>query len=79
MERKIPLRRVVAKLKTDEIHKAVSADHPNIEKGDKNYPGCFQKSVTAYISNMNKVEKEEMERIRTEWQNKGPPLEVRLK
>ena len=79
MERKIPLRRVIAKLKTDEIHMSVLAEHPNIEKGDKNYPSCFQKSVTAYISQMNKVEREQMESIWTEWQNKGPPLEVRLK
>ena len=79
MERKIPLRRVVAKLKTDEIHRAVSTAHPDIEKGDKKYPGYFQKAVTKHISEMTKVETDEMGRIRDEWQNKGPPLDVQLK
>ena len=79
MERKIPLRRVIAKLRTDEIHKSVSAEHPNIEKGDKSYPGCFQRSVTKYISELGPEEREEMEKIRMEWQNRGPPVEVRLR
>jgi len=79
MERKIPLQRVIAKLQTDEIYKSVLADHPNIEKGDKSYPGCFQKSVTKYISELSLEERKEMEKIQTEWQNSGPPLEVWLK
>ena len=79
VERKIPLRRVIAKLRTDEIHQSVLADYLDIEKGDKIYPGCFQKSVTKYISELSSEETEEMEKIRTEWQNSGPPLEVRLK
>jgi hypothetical protein len=79
MERKIPLRRVIAKLRTDEIHTSVLADHPDIEKGDKSYPGCFQKAVTKYMSELGAEEREKMEKIRTEWQNSGPPLEVRLK
>ena len=63
----------------DEIHKSVLADYPDMEKGDKSYPGCFQKSVTKYISELSSEETEEMEKVRTEWQNSGPPLEVRLK
>jgi len=55
------------------------ADYPDIEKGDKSYPSCFQKSVTKYTSELSLEKREKMEKIQMEWQSSGPPLEVWLK
>ena len=79
LERKIPLRRIVGKLKANEIHEVVVAANPEVEKGDKNYPGHFQKGLTAIMKALTTEEMEDMERIREEWQNAGPPIDVRLK
>ena len=79
LERKIPLQRVIAKLQTDEIHKSMLADHSDIEKEDKSYPSCFQKSVTKYTPELSLEKREKMEKIQMEWQSSGPPLEVWLK
>jgi hypothetical protein len=52
MERKIPLRRVVAWMKAEEIHEMVNSDHPDVRKGDKEYPGLFQKAVSEYLQEL---------------------------
>lgn len=79
MERKIPLRRVVAKLKADELQEMVKTLNPDMEKRDKAYPGLFQKALTSLMKDMGSEELEEMETTRTEWQAAGPPIDVRLK
>ena len=79
LERKISIRRVIGKLKADEIHEMITAAAPDIEKGDKSYPGHFQKSSTALIKNLSMEEMEEVEGIHDKWQSDGPPLDVRLK
>jgi len=79
MERKIPLRRVVAKLKAEDIHEIVESTHPDIPKGNKEYPGLFQKAVTEYVREMSDQEAREMEQIRMEWQDSGPPEDVQLR
>jgi signal recognition particle subunit SEC65 len=79
LERKIPLRRVVGKVKASEIHRVVESENPDIEKGDKAYPGLFQKSLTRYMEGMEKSEEEELQKIRKEWQDSGPPVDVQLK
>jgi hypothetical protein len=70
---------VVAKLKADHIHEMVVKNSPDTKKGDKAYPGLFQKSTTEYMSQMEDEETEEMEKVRAEWQTRGPPLDVQLK
>jgi hypothetical protein len=50
-----------------------------IQKGDKAYPGLFQKAVTEHIKGLSDDELEEMEATRDEWQSSGPPIDVRLK
>jgi hypothetical protein len=42
LERKIPLRHVIGKLKAEHLHEMVKALNPDIEKGDKTYLGHFQ-------------------------------------
>lgn len=79
LERKIPLRRVVAKSKAEELHEIVKKTNPGIEKGDKAYPGHFQKAVTSLMKDLTAEELEEMETLRAEWQDAGPPIDVRLK
>jgi signal recognition particle subunit SEC65 len=79
LERKIPLRRVVGKLKANEVYEMVKASDPDMEKGDKAYPGHFQKALTSLIKDLSPEELEEMEAIRGEWQSNGPPIDVRLK
>jgi len=79
LERKISIRRVVGKIRADQLHALTLEKAPNIKKGDKEYPGVFQKSLTEYMSGMNDEEKEEMERKRTEWQESGPPMDIRIK
>ena len=76
LERKIPVRRVVAKLKATEIQESVAEKHPDVERGSKEYPGLFQKSLTGYIKNMGGEELKKMEEIRAEWQENGPPPDV---
>ena len=79
MERKIPLRRVVAKLKADDIHKLLVNKDPDVEKGGKEYPGLFQKGLTEYMGGMRKSELAEMEKVRAEWQEARPPRDIQLK
>jgi nitrate/nitrite-specific signal transduction histidine kinase len=79
MERKIPLRRVVARMKAEEIHEMVNSDHPDVRKGDKEYLGLFQKAVSEYLQELPDNEKAEIEQIRSEWQDKGPPEDVQLR
>lgn len=79
MERKIPLRRVIGKLKADELQEMVKKLNPDMEKGDKAYPGHFQKALTIMMKDMSSEELEEMEATRAEWQEAGPPIDVRLK
>jgi hypothetical protein len=79
LERKIPLRRVIAKLRADDVHDMVVKAAPDLEKGDKGYPGHFQKAVTAVMQGLTSEELAEMEQIREEWQATGPPIDVRLR
>jgi hypothetical protein len=79
LERKLPLRRVIGKLKADEIHEMVVANAPEIQKGEKGYPGQFQKALTSFVETLTAEELDEMEKIREEWQSAGPPVDVRLK
>jgi hypothetical protein len=79
LERKIPLRRVIGKLRSDKVHDMVMATHPDLEKGDKEYPGQFQKALTTYMKELTEEELAELERTREEWQRAGPPIDVRLK
>ncbi len=79
LERKIPLRRVIGKMRAEEIHDRVKAMNPDVEKGDKGYPGHFQKALTAIMEELTDEELEEMEATRAEWQKSGPPIDVQLK
>ena len=53
--------------------------HPELEKGNKEYPGQFQKAVTAHMKELTAEELAEMEKTKEEWQAAGPPIDVRLK
>lgn len=79
LERKIPLRRVVGKLKADKLQEMVETLNPDMEKGDKAYPGYFQKALTSLMNDLSPEELQEMETTRAEWQEAGPPIDVRLK
>jgi hypothetical protein len=79
LERKISLRRVVGKMRADLLHGMVMEKSTGVKKGDKDYPGLFQKLLTEYMNGMDNEEMEEMEQMRMEWQAKGPPMDVRLK
>jgi hypothetical protein len=79
LERKIPLRRVVGKIKASDIQRMVASKNPDIEKGDKSYPGLFQKALTRYMDGMDETEKDQLVKIRGEWQESGPPLDVQLR
>src|SRR5260221_5689816 len=71
---KLPLRRVIGKLKAEQIHKMVVAATPEMQKGDKAYPGHFQKALMALMKDLTKEELEKMEGIRVKWQMEGPSL-----
>ena len=75
----MPIRQVIGKLKADQIHEMVMATAPEIRKGDKAYPGHFQRALTSLKNDLTDDELEEMESIRVEWQSAGPPIDVRLK
>jgi hypothetical protein len=79
LERKTSLRRVVGKLRADEIDAMISANNPDVKKGDKSYPGLFQHAVTQCLKDLTDEEKTEMEKVRDEWQASGPPLDVQLR
>lgn len=61
------------------MHDMVVTAHPGLEKGDKEYPGQFQKALTVLMKELTDEELTEMERTREEWQGAGPPIDVRLK
>jgi hypothetical protein len=52
---------------------------PDIEKEDKTYPGHFQKALTSLMKDLTDEKLEDMEVIQAEWQETGPPIDVRLK
>jgi len=79
LERKIPLRRVVGKIKAVEIEEIINERTPNLPKGDKAYPGLYQQAVTEYMTQMSEEEKAEMEEVLEDWQSSGPPMDVRLR
>ena len=79
LERKLSLRQVVAKLRADDIHSAILDQQPDVKKGDKDYPGLFQQSLTVCMKGLTEDELEEFEKTRKEWQEIGPPMDVRLK
>ena len=53
--------------------------HPDVEKGHKAYPGCFQKALTVLMKDLTEEEMQEMETVCSEWKLSGPPMDVRLK
>lgn len=73
------MRRVVGKMRTEEIQDLITAQNPDIEKGDKRYPGLYQKALSDYMSHMSNDEKVEMQVVLEEWQAEGPPLDVQLR
>ena len=79
LERKIPLRRVVAKLEGDRIDQMVTEQDPEAERDEKSYPGKFQKALTSYIDGLTEEERSEYEKVREEWQEKGPPKDFQLR
>jgi hypothetical protein len=79
LERKLSLRQVLAKLKAEDIHEMIVTDHPEVQKGQKGYPGYFQKALTELKNDMTDEEVQELETIREEWQTAGPPIDVRLR
>jgi hypothetical protein len=79
LERKIPLRRVVAKLEADRIDQMVREKDPDAQSGDQTYPGKFQKVLTKLMDGLSEQERSEYEKVREEWQEKGPPMDVQLR
>lgn len=77
--RKIPLRRAVGKARAAEINEIIRIEHPDLQRGDKTFPGIYQKAVTEYMKNMSDEENQEMQELLDEWQAEGPPLDIRLK
>jgi len=79
LERKLSLRQVVAKLRTEEIHQLLVDKTPDVKKGDKDYPGLFQQALTLCMTGLTDDEVEDLEKTRKDWQNIGPPMDVRLR
>lgn len=79
LERKISERRVVGKLHADRVATLISENYPVLEKGNKAYPGMYQRALTKVMDGLTDEETEEVQRTREEWQQKGPPIDVRLK
>lgn len=79
LERKIPLRRVVAKLEADRIDQMVREKDPDAQSGDQTYPGKFQKVLTNFMDGLTEQERSEYEKVQEEWQEKGPPMDVQLR
>lgn len=79
LERRIPVRRVVGKLLHDRVHDHVTSKTPGLKRGDKAYPGLYQQAVTEVMGQLDADEKAEMAKTRDEWQETGPPLDIRLK
>ena len=79
IEKKLPLRRVVAKVRAQEINEMLELRHPGLEKGKPNYPRLFQKAVSDYMKTMLPEERAAMEDTWQQWQETGPPEDVQLK
>ena len=79
MGRKITTRWVVGRIKQKEIDSLFAQTHPGIEKGDKSYPGLYQKCLSTYIKSMSEQEQEEMKELQVTWQEEGPPMDLWLK
>jgi hypothetical protein len=79
IERKIQLRWVVGRVRAAEVEKLIKLTYPEVEKGDKSYPGHYQKCLSTYVKSLGKEEKAAFEGERVKWQQEGPPMELRTR
>jgi hypothetical protein len=76
LEKKVSLRRVVARAKAEELHAKVLEDDPEAQKGNKQYLGRFQKNLSVYMESMSAECRVEMEQEQEKWVKEGPPPEL---
>jgi len=74
VERKLTLRWVVGRVRAAEVERLIKSTHPNLEKGDKTYPG-----LTVYMNGLDSEDKKALEGEMERWQREGPPMELRIK
>ena len=79
LERKLSDRRIVGKLHADRVDATIKAKSPDLEVGDKSYPGLYQRALTEVMQGLTDEEMEEVEKTKEEWQESGPPIDMRLK
>ena len=79
LERKISSRQVLSKTRAGDIHTLVLEKNPDVQKGDKAYPGLFQQALTELKNSLSRDELDEVETTAKEWQEAGPPMDVRLR
>lgn len=79
LERKLSDRRIVGKLHADRVDATIKANSPDLETGDKSYPGLYQRALTEVMQGLTDEEMEEVEKTKEEWQESGPPIDMRLK
>ena len=79
VERKLTLRWVVGRVRAAEVERLIKSTHPNLEKGDKTYPGLYQKCLTVYMNGLDSEDKKALEGEMERWQREGPPMELRIK
>ena len=79
MERKLTLRWVVGRVRAAEVEQLIKSTHPNVEKGDRTYPGLYQKCLTTYMNGLDSEDRKSLEGQMERWQREGPPMELRTK
>jgi hypothetical protein len=79
LERKLSSRRVVGKLYADRIDAVMDEKCPDTQRGTRDYPGMYQRGLTEVMQGLTDEEMETVEKTKEEWQENGPPIDVRLK
>jgi hypothetical protein len=62
-----------------EVERLIKSTYPEVQRGDKAYPGCYQKCLTAYVNSLSKEDKVAFQEKRDKWQEQGPPMELRMR
>ena len=66
-------------MKEDELLEVMASKYPNMARGDKAYPGLYQRELSELMARMSLEDKAEMQEVQAEWEAIALPIDVRLR
>ena len=57
----------------------MASKYPDMARGDKAYPGLYQRELSEIMARMSAEDMAEMQELQAEWEANAPPIDVRLR